>query len=205
MLTNAGFLARIRDRAQRVKDPSQCTPDRETAFNNADNIERQLQEDGHKIWSWVIYRCTYKSNEEWALSMDHFRYYSRSTLRYDNALDMQTSLDHHVFEVVLVVYISTMPIPAQFASLSCSGRQPQQEQEQGEGKHPGRSQRYKYGIHADQDSLQSVINQPAPPADNPDNGFVNLVCLTILGGMRPEHTSGRDEQDHRGCVSRTKI
>jgi hypothetical protein len=104
---------------------------------------------------------------------------------------------------------STMPIPPQFASISCSGRQPQQEQEQeqeqGEGKHPGRSQQYNYGIHADQDSLQSVINQPAPPADNPDNGSINLVCLTILGGMRPEHTSGRDEQDHRGCVSRTKI
>jgi hypothetical protein len=87
MLTNAGFLARIRDRAQRVKDPSQCTPDRETAFNNADNIERQLQEDGHKIWGWVIYRCTYKSNEEWVLFMVRLRYYIDSTLRYDNALD----------------------------------------------------------------------------------------------------------------------
>ena len=30
--------------------PSQLSPDRETAFNNADKIERQLQEDGHKIW-----------------------------------------------------------------------------------------------------------------------------------------------------------
>jgi hypothetical protein len=49
MLTNAGFLARIRDRTQRPKNPSQCTPDREMAFNNADNIERQLQEDLHKI------------------------------------------------------------------------------------------------------------------------------------------------------------
>jgi hypothetical protein len=35
----------------------------------------------------VIYRCTYKSNEEWALFMVRLRYYIESTLRYDNALD----------------------------------------------------------------------------------------------------------------------
>jgi hypothetical protein len=34
------------------------------AFNNADNIERQLQEDGDKTWGCVIYRCTYMRNEE---------------------------------------------------------------------------------------------------------------------------------------------
>jgi len=39
----------VRNRAQRVKNISQRTPDRETAFNSADNIERQLQENGHKI------------------------------------------------------------------------------------------------------------------------------------------------------------
>jgi hypothetical protein len=50
MLTIADFLIRIRDSAQRLKSPSQSTPDRETVFNNADNIGSQLQEDGHKIW-----------------------------------------------------------------------------------------------------------------------------------------------------------
>ena len=64
----------IRNRAQRFINPSQREPDRETAFNNADNIERQLQEDGHKIWGWVIYRCTYKSDEEWVQFMDRIRY-----------------------------------------------------------------------------------------------------------------------------------
>jgi hypothetical protein len=58
------------------------------AFNNADNIERQLQEDGHKIWGWVIYRCTYKSNEEWASFMDRLRYYIESTLRYSRLLSV---------------------------------------------------------------------------------------------------------------------
>jgi hypothetical protein len=59
-----------------------------------------------------------------------------------------------------------------------------------------RSQRYNYCLHVDQDALQSVINGPAPPSDTLGDGFVNLVCLKILGGMRPEHTYGRDEKDH---------
>lgn len=88
----------VRNRAQRVNNPSKRTPDRETAFNNADNIERQLQQDGHKIWGWVVYRCTYKSDEEWARFMDRLRYYIRSTLQFDNALDLETSLDFRVFE-----------------------------------------------------------------------------------------------------------
>jgi hypothetical protein len=88
----------VRNRAQRVKNPSKRTPDRETAFNNADSIERQLQEDDHKIWGWVIYRCTYKSDEEWAQFMDRVRYYVKSTLQFDSTLDMQRSLDYRVFE-----------------------------------------------------------------------------------------------------------
>jgi hypothetical protein len=56
------WKAYVWNRAQRAKNPSQHTPDRESTFNDADNIERQLQEDGHKIWGWVIYGCTYKSD-----------------------------------------------------------------------------------------------------------------------------------------------
>jgi hypothetical protein len=59
----ANLRAYVRSRAQRVKNPSRRTPERETVFNNADNVERQLQEDGHKIWGWVIYRCTYANDE----------------------------------------------------------------------------------------------------------------------------------------------
>ena len=34
-----------------------------TRLNNADNIERYLQEDSHRTWGWVIYRCTYGSHD----------------------------------------------------------------------------------------------------------------------------------------------
>ena len=192
-MTMADLMAHIRNRAQRLKNPSQRTPDRNTAFNNADNIERQLQQDRHKIWGWVIYRCTYKSDEEWASFMERLRYYIKSTLQFDNALDMETSLDYRVFED-RAHFDGAHPsiIREHFAQWVVNAPQ----EEQGEGRFPMHSQRYNFCLHVDQDALISVINGPAPPADNLGNGFVNLVCLKILGGMRPVHTYGRDKKDH---------
>lgn len=187
------WKAYIRDRAQRLKNPSRRTPDRETAFNDADNIERQLQEDGHKIWGWVIYRCTYKSDDEWAQFMERLRYYIRDTLQFDNALDMQTSLDYRVLED-REHFDGAHPSDIREHFSQWAANAPQEEQ--GKGKFAMRSQRYNYCLHVDQDALQSVINGLPPPADNLGNGFVNLVCLKVWGGMRPEHTYGRDEKDH---------
>lgn len=194
MLTHDDFLLKhLQTRAQRLKNPSRRTPDRETDFNNADNIERQLQEDGHQIWGWVIYRCTYASHEEWAEFMSRLRYYIEDTLRYDNALDMQSSLDYHVFEdPELFDGMHPSNVRDHFEQWVATAPQ----QEQGDDKFTWRSQRYTYCLHVDQEALRSVISGPVPPEDNLGNGFVNLVCRLVLGGMRPEHTSGRDERDH---------
>lgn len=193
MLTHEEFLEHIRTRVQRLKNPSQRSPDRETDCNTADNIERQLQEDGHQLWGWVIYRCTYKSDEKWARIMNRLQYYIEDTLKYDNALDMQSSLDYHVFKnPELFDGMHSSDVREHFAHWVVDAP----EREQGEGKRPARSQRYNYCIHVDEEALKSVINGPSPPADNLGNGFVNLVCLRILGGVRPEHTSVRDERDH---------
>ena len=71
------------------------------------------------------------------------------------------------------------------------------QQEQGEGAYPMRSQRYNYCIHVDQEALLSVI-RGLPPSEVTffGPGYVNLVCKQLLGGMRPEHTYGRAEQEH---------
>ena len=60
-----------------------------------------------------------------------------------------------------------------------------------------RSQRYNYCIHVDQEALLSVI-RGLPPSEVTffGPGYVNLVCKQLLGGMRPEHTYGRAEQEH---------
>lgn len=195
MRSDFDFEKWIRNRAQRVKNPSKRTPDRDTHFNDADSVERQLAEDGHKIWGWVIYRCTYEDDEEWTEFMHRLRYYIEDTLRFDNALDMLSSLDYQVFdnrETFDRVHPSV--VREHFEKWTATAP----EQEQGEGKSEGYSQRYNYCIHVDQEALQSVISGSAPPADNLGDGFVNLVCRdgpNVLGGMRPEHTEDRDERD----------
>jgi len=194
MLTDAQFIERIRNRAKYVKNPSRRMPERDSAFVNADNVERQLQEDGHKIWGWVIYRCTYADDEEWAEFMARLRYYFENTLRENNALDMLTSLNYHVFEDrELFDGLHPSAVLEHFSQWAMTAPQ----QEQGEGAYSMRSQRYNYCLHVDQEALQSVVSGPAPSADSFFGpGYVHLVCKRILGGMRPEHTVGRAERDH---------
>jgi cytochrome c-type biogenesis protein CcmH/NrfG len=55
----------IRTRAQRIRNPSHRNPAMETESNKADKLELHLQQDNHKIWGWVIYRCTYSSDKDW--------------------------------------------------------------------------------------------------------------------------------------------
>ena len=85
----ANLTAHVRNNDPRFANPSTCTPEQDTAFNNADNVGRQLQEDGHKIWGWVIYRCTYANDEEWAEFMARLRYWNEYTLRSSDALDIR--------------------------------------------------------------------------------------------------------------------
>lgn len=158
-----------------------------------DKLYTVSEEDGHKVWGWVIYRCTYESDEEWAEFMRRLRYYVEDTLRFDNALDMLPSLDYTVFEDRDgFADLHPSDILEHFTQWAAAAPQ----QEQGEGKRAARSQRYNYCLHVDQAAVQSVINGPAPPADNLGNGFVNLVCWRMSGGIRPEHTEDRDERDH---------
>jgi hypothetical protein len=104
--------------------------------------------------------------------MDRLCYYIKSTLQFDNALDMQASLDYRVFEDrELFEGAHPFVIREHFSQWVASAPQ----EEQGGGGFAMRSQRYNYCLHVDQDALQSVIDEPAPPADNLGNAFVNLV------------------------------
>lgn len=183
----------VRTRAQRVKNPSRRTPDRETTFNDADNIEKQLQEDGYKIWGWVIYRCTYESDKEWEAFMTRLRSTIHNTLEINNALDVLENLDYRVFEdKALFDKASPAGIREHFEEWTTTALH----HEQGpEAVYSRDSQRYNYCLHIDQAALVSVLSAPDPLEDYLSNGFVNLVCLHIRGGMRVEHTEGRDERD----------
>jgi len=58
-----------------------------------------------------------------------------------------------------------------------------------------RSQRYNFCIHVDEEALQSIISGPPPPADALGTGYVNLVCLNVLGGVRAEFETENTELD----------
>jgi hypothetical protein len=77
---------------------SRRTPQYSTHNNDADNIERYLQEDGHRTWGFVIYRCTYESDDYWGWFIGHLRDKIRHTLELCNGLDMMDSLGITVFE-----------------------------------------------------------------------------------------------------------
>lgn len=181
-----------RTRASRVKNPSKRTPDRSTDCNDADNVERQLQQDKHKIWGWVIYRCTYASDDDWNEFMNRLGFWIREGLSYDGGLDMLDCLDYHVFDDKELFDGAHPSVVREHFRTWCVDA-PQQEQD---FPHAMQSQRYNYCIHVDQACVDSIIKGPAPPdhASN-DKGFVNLICLRILGGMRPEHTEDRDDKD----------
>lgn len=177
----------VRTKAQRVRNPSRRTPIRETELNAADNVERQLQEDGHKIWGWVIYRCTYEKDQEWEDFMRRLRYYINDTLNFDNALDMSV-IEDPALDGALPALIRD-----HFEQWCATA--PQQEQGTAAQQFQ-RSQRYNYCLHVDQEALRSILDWPEPPEDNLGDGYVNLVCLNAkIVDMRPETIEGRPERD----------
>jgi len=113
--------------SQGVRTPSRRKPDMETDNNKADRIERQLQQDNHKIWGWVIYRCTYSSDTAWAEFISRVQSHIRESLRLLNGLDMMESLDYHVFED-RAVFDAATPVTVrehftQWVQLACQREQ----------------------------------------------------------------------------------
>jgi hypothetical protein len=59
---------------RRVPSPSPCKLDITTHSNYAEQIERQLQEDGHRTWGFVIYRTCYDNTDgDWAEFLKRLR------------------------------------------------------------------------------------------------------------------------------------
>lgn len=189
----------IATRASRVKNSSRRTLIRGTDFNNADKVERQLAEDSHQIWGWVIYRCTYESDADWNEFMNRLRFYIRETLVFENGLDMLESLIYHVFED-RTQFDGAHPADVREHFRQWALTAPQEEQ--GPGAQARQLQRYRYCVHVNQEALQSVLAGEAPPGDSLGDGFVNLVCLDTRGGRRAESIEARNGDERELCWMR---
>ena len=151
---------------------SRRTPQYSTHNNTADCIERYLQEDGHRTWGFVIYRCTYENDDDWGQFMERLRGRIRSTLEIYNGLDMMDSLSITVFEDRSILdNASTSVVREHFKQWAATA--PQQEQ----GTGPTLSQRYRFCVQVDAVALESVIHDaPSPPQHYTiSDGFVNLI------------------------------
>jgi len=172
---------------QRV--PSRRTPLWPTWINTIDNIERQLKEDGHHTWGFVIYRCTYDSDSDWEEFMKQLCDQILDVLRFYNGTDMADRLALTVFDDKAALdKASTSAVRKHFRKWSASA--PQREQ----GKGPGLSQRYMYCIQVDQKALESVLNGGPPETSR---GFVNLICKDWEPVLDPEEP---EEEPIEGCT-----
>ena len=176
--------------------PSPRTPQYSTHNNNADNIERHLHEDSHTKWGFIIYRCTYASDADWAEFMDRLRHRTSSALETYNGLDMLDGL--LPFTVIedrqTLDNATTATVRDHFKRWVTSA--PQEEQSQNASA--GLSQRYRYCVQVDQVALEAVVRDaPAPPAvDASRKGWVNLVWRDWV----PTDEEGEGEEPLEGNV-----
>ncbi|KAL4755872.1 uncharacterized protein BDW70DRAFT_167344 [Aspergillus foveolatus] len=72
-------------------EDSKRTPWLPFAFNEADVIERNMQDDGFQCWGITIYRTTYESDSDWEEFLRRFLRRVRKTLAYYDGLNMGDS------------------------------------------------------------------------------------------------------------------
>lgn len=134
-------------------------------IDTAHRIVKGLQEDRHQTWGFVIYRCTYDSEDDWNKFMELLRRRIRSALEFYKRLDMMDSLgltiidDRSTFDDA-----STSFVRDHFKQWVTTAP----DLEQGEGIGPGQSQRYRYCIQVDDQALESVI-------EDENDGYVYLI------------------------------
>jgi hypothetical protein len=174
------WLERIR---RRIRSPSQRNPDMSWQNNAADQIERQLQEDGHRSWGFVIYRTTYDSDADWAEFLRRLRFQMEDIFDYYNGRDILEKFALTVLEDRLAfdrASIDTIRRHFQEWSSTAYVTEQQQDKEGSEADTDvriGRSPRYRFAVQVDSEALHSVVHDaPAPPEiDTTKNGWVKLI------------------------------
>lgn len=149
---------------------SRRQPDLPTVLSDCDNIERQMEEDQHKSWGWVIYRCDYTHEEEWQEFLSRFCVRIEKALGSSGGLDMLASLDYHILEDRAAFEgVDAATIRSHFRDWTATAA----DREQGTG--PAHSQRYLFCIQVDSDSLHSVLQAPPSGSFRQGLGWVKLI------------------------------
>ncbi|KIN05325.1 hypothetical protein OIDMADRAFT_51135 [Oidiodendron maius Zn] len=82
------WLEAAQRRIRESPDVSPRNPQLTWQNNSADRIERQLQQDHHQTWGFVIYRTTYDSDTDWAGFLQRLRLYMEESFDFYNGRDI---------------------------------------------------------------------------------------------------------------------
>ncbi|KAH9224073.1 hypothetical protein DL95DRAFT_484953 [Leptodontidium sp. 2 PMI_412] len=165
-----------------------------TFVNNVDNIERYLLEDGHLIWGFVIYRCTYESDDDWNKLMKQLRQDVKECLETYNGLDMEKRVRITAIEDKSILNdASTSFVREHFKQWTATA--PQREQAEGVG--PGLSQRYQFCLQVDDAALDAIVHDTSEIGQS-DAGFVNLIWKDWEPNAPGQMDEG--EEDIEGCT-----
>lgn len=188
---------------QSIQNPSQRCPTMSWGFNPADQIERQMQQDAHRTWGFVIYRTTYDSDADWTEFIARLRFRMDDTFEWVDGQNILQNFSLTVFDDrEQFDGASTQAVRQHFLQWSVASYRDEQRStgEQGSEASPpsrtllGRSPRYRYAVAVDAESPRSVAREAAAPAelDVSTTGWVKLIDKSWYLGR----SLGRDPEDY---------
>lgn len=138
----------------------------------------------------VIYRCTYRSEDNWDEFLERIDYHIVRSLRFYNGLDLLPRFRPTVFDDKSQFDGASIATVREHFKQWASTT-PQEEQ----GTGPGLAHRYRFCVYADEQALQSVINaEPQSLVDK--SGFVKLINKD----WQPDPEDDEGEEPIEGCT-----
>jgi hypothetical protein len=169
----------------------------DSSLNTADRIQEQLLEDGHRVWGFVVYRCTYGDEHAWETCLERIHALVQRRMGFYNALDMLDDLQLTVFDDAHEFdHASTHTVREHFkewrkhAVPEEQGTRAELEARRGatEPDHDNMAVRYKFCIQIDESALRGIVSTKGG-----HTAWVNL----IEADWDVEAAAAEREQDRR--------
>lgn len=175
------------------RNPSKRDPTEDTRRQVADRLERIMDMNGHRIWGFVLYRCTYKSDSDWEKFMHQYLQPVKTSLKKNNGLDILDRFRPTVFEDQPFDGASSFTIRDHFNKWVATASQQEQgiPAEVALATDPGR---YQFCLMVDEESLQSVIDRPADMDEDDDERDHSAFVILVSGRWNPEMEEIDDEE-----------
>ena len=151
-------------------------------------MDSKLKQHGHDFWGWMVYRCTYSADSEWAEFKEKLEADSRESFEFYNATEAM--LKKHVWTFVedreRLENATKSDVRRMFSewvsSPEAAAEQPNARRSPSETP----MARYNYCIHVDGTSLRSVL-------DDSEDWHLNLVDRSWIS--EAEQPDDEDPED----------